>query len=274
MEENKCPCCGQIIKKVKSNKPKRKPVDLDDRRNNNIWIHGEKFKQVDELQEGFMISNHGRMLSSNGLIQRPKSLKKARRAGYQAWGILKNGKKKFTSIEYYMKRYWSEVEYVNPTKIGWVSYNSRFNHGKTKEECIEIILSNETNEDKHRIKKDNRLVIDYLNGKEEAATILFEAYYKEWTRMANSYIRKFGLKNIRGRKKEFDKEAEDFVQETFFVILDAIKRFRYSGGSFKKWSNKIIINKCAAYFQEERKKMYDLGTSVKLESYDDIWNSL
>ncbi len=151
-------------------------------------------------------------------------------------------------------------------------------HATNKEDCIERILSSETEENKHRIKKDNRLVIDFLNGNTEAINILFKHYYKENAHFLAMYMAKSGGggKRVRGQMREHEKQVQDFMQEGLLKVIEALNRFKYSGGSFRKWSQKVIFNE---FVKDQRLIKYQMKQSKfeyvdKFFDYDDAWNSL
>ncbi len=165
-----------------------------------------------------------------------------------------------------------KVVYSTFRGIGMRSTKNSLNRPTSKEECIKRILSTINDKNRHRIEWPNKIICNYLNGDKKGIMSL----YQQNLSMYNYTINKFASytlgKKVKRKRIESTKTIDDYILEGFLICMEAIDKFMFTGGSFKKWSTMVIINYAKSCFREERKKM-----EWKREStfdYDKAWQEI
>lgn len=93
-------------------------------------------------------------------------------------------------------------------------------------------------------------------GDEDAAAMLFDAYYPR--------VYRYALVKLRHRM-----DAEDVAAETFSKVLRDLKRFRWMAGGFEAWLFKIAANAVVDQIRRAAKERTD-GRSEEVEKADEL----
>lgn len=101
------------------------------------------------------------------------------------------------------------------------------------------------------VHSDNDFIQRYINGDENAIAFLLKKYQQK--------IFSFILLRVKNKKL-----AEDIFQDTFFKIIDCLKKGKYNEeGKFLSWALMIAHNLCMDHFRKIKRMptLFDVDTS-------------
>ena len=85
--------------------------------------------------------------------------------------------------------------------------------------------------------EDNYLITHIRAGDKRAEQALYDRYKQRWFRLCLRY----------GRNRS---EAEDIMQEGLMSIFKDLKQFNPQKGTFKYWSNRVLVNAALRYLKK------------------------
>lgn len=263
----------------------------------------EIFKEVSGYGKKYFISNFGVLKNEDGEIYAPFMQKQTRGyAGKLSYKLTTTDGKRTSRYAhslvadmfldkyevynvnegFFGKKYSKKVIFIDGDCKNICSSNLEFyarkpiirraysKPAKDKGECIKNIIARVNLDNVEYVKKPNQAVIAFLNGDENALSVIFSRYYKSYLWRTKYTIKCF--KVIRGKKRDMEVNVEDLVQMGYIEVINSLKRFMYNGGSFYKWSQAIIVNTAKKYMKKQREDMS--CNRVENFNYEDAWQSL
>jgi RNA polymerase sigma-70 factor, ECF subfamily len=101
-----------------------------------------------------------------------------------------------------------------------------------------------------RLRTDEQLIADLIQGESDALTVLFERYSPLVFRIAHRVLRN-------------DAEAEDAVQQVFLDVFRAASQFRPQKGSFKSWLLQFAYHRSFNSRRRLRARGYYVSDSIE-----------
>lgn len=145
------------------------------------------------------------------------------------------------------------IEFIRSIKTKRIVYSPKYNNvfyvGET---LINQIIKNTNNSNK----QDNDIIIKYLRGDNNSIGVLFQKYYNIHKSSLILTLKNIG--SVNGKKRKEDAmELDDFIIECQIKIMSKIKKGRFDGVDFKKWSSMLVQKYLVQYFViQNRKKKF------------------